>query len=426
MKKTFLLLFLVATYSLFFFSCNPKNDEITSFENELIAHWYSTKDNYINAITFLKDGTAEVVSYSYINKEWQADTSSLAYTVLEDSITLKEKGGSVLSGKFTIAENTLSINNGNTVYAFSKFDGSESKIEALKADIEKNWQDSGSSDVVTPDNIFQTEVDYKTVISVIYSQLLSFEYNQLNLENIRLNGKNLKGYNRTITASSSEVYYTWLAAYKTINYANLIIKNATNNYVIYKNEALALRAFVYYNVAMLWDVTPYVDETTNDSYSNINYLSASEVYRKLTTSLNSLKQLNESSGRFGSNAVKALLGEIALTQGSTSSTLASLTSNSLIFALNIDASSEYASYGTSIPVYSANVISLLKEEANATAENLIAGWKAMGDSNYGYWAMLKRIGKAKTTAGCQDYELLMPYPTSVIESEPQLTQNPGY
>lgn len=53
-------------------------------------------------------------------------------------------------------------------------------------------------------------------------------------------------------------------------------------------------------------------------------------------------------------------------------------------------------------------------------------WAASDQLDYGYWAALKRMGKAQEVTGCYNHELLMPIPYMDIISNPNLTQNPGY
>jgi hypothetical protein len=53
-------------------------------------------------------------------------------------------------------------------------------------------------------------------------------------------------------------------------------------------------------------------------------------------------------------------------------------------------------------------------------------WLASDYLDYGYWAALKRMGKAQEVTGCFDYELLMPIPYIDILQNPNLSQNPNY
>jgi len=50
----------------------------------------------------------------------------------------------------------------------------------------------------------------------------------------------------------------------------------------------------------------------------------------------------------------------------------------------------------------------------------------MAESRYGYWAALKRLGKAQEMTGCYDYELLMPFPYQELLLNSKMAQNPGY
>jgi hypothetical protein len=53
-------------------------------------------------------------------------------------------------------------------------------------------------------------------------------------------------------------------------------------------------------------------------------------------------------------------------------------------------------------------------------------WQTSDYLDYGYWAALKRMGKAQEVTGCFDYELLMPIPYTDIMLNQNLKQNPGY
>ena len=44
----------------------------------------------------------------------------------------------------------------------------------------------------------------------------------------------------------------------------------------------------------------------------------------------------------------------------------------------------------------------------------------------GYFAFLKRTGLAKSALGLEDYQLLLPIPQSELDTNPAMTQNPGY
>ena len=60
------------------------------------------------------------------------------------------------------------------------------------------------------------------------------------------------------------------------------------------------------------------------------------------------------------------------------------------------------------------------------AEETLSQWEMRDTPAYGYWAMLKRIGKAQGICGCEEHELLMPIPKEELIYNRNLTQNPGY
>ena len=73
-----------------------------------------------------------------------------------------------------------------------------------------------------------------------------------------------------------------------------------------------------------------------------------------------------------------------------------------------------------------NHILLYEHEWMANLAKAAAGWEEASFTDYGYWAALKRLGYAQTVTGCQDYQLLMPIPISIILMNPAIVQNPGY
>ena len=77
------------------------------------------------------------------------------------------------------------------------------------------------------------------------------------------------------------------------------------------------------------------------------------------------------------------------------------------------------------PVYSKQTIDYLYKESKKDVADLVTLWTA-NNLKFGYWQMLKRIGKAKEISGCEDYQLLLPIPQDELNFNPNLSQNPGY
>ena len=82
--------------------------------------------------------------------------------------------------------------------------------------------------------------------------------------------------------------------------------------------------------------------------------------------------------------------------------------------------------GKTIPVYTSSHLALYQQEAKGNTSDLVTAWAAMTESRYGYWATLKRLGKAQEVTGCYDHELLLPFPYQTMWRNPNLNQNAGY
>ena len=82
------------------------------------------------------------------------------------------------------------------------------------------------------------------------------------------------------------------------------------------------------------------------------------------------------------------------------------------------------------PIYDAEYLQHLSEEANAYSEDFNKGVVAENWFNasnlYGVWAALKRMGVAQSMTGCQSHELLLPIPSRELMTNPSLRQNSGY
>jgi len=57
---------------------------------------------------------------------------------------------------------------------------------------------------------------------------------------------------------------------------------------------------------------------------------------------------------------------------------------------------------------------------------IAALWKKFIGSDYGYFALLKRLGIAVELLEIQSYQQLYPIPNTELVLNPNITQNPGY
>ena len=279
----------------------------------------------------------------------------------------------------------------------------------------------------------------------ILSICADFADSQIKLEGIRIDRNTV----HSITPNSDIVRTTMQNGYRTINNINYLLahlQEGSENYVQNVAEGRAIRAFVYYNLSMLWGDVPVVTEpitTISDSY-NPSQTKQAEVYQfaynEISEVLNNLPEqvsssensylMSKDAGRMlkaelemalgNKNSAKSLLLQIDKSKydGEISSTNGDL-AKPVIWGLPLTESSY-------IPIYTYSHVTLLIMELAGETEQLESEWTSNSFIKFGYWAALKRMGKAQSVTGCYDYELLMPFPMSDILSIPNMKQNPGY
>ena len=145
-----------------------------------------------------------------------------------------------------------------------------------------------------------------------------------------------------------------------------------------------------------------------------------------------LHNLPEGGWRITMETVKALRAEIALSLGYNDEAGYLLRDCQSDFSIAVEESSEpemYRVFGESLANYT--------PAKNPPCCSKRPVWRTLRTSrpcrtngkarkqDWGYWIMLKRTGQAQAVAGCEAYELLMPFPQSEINLLPALTQNSG-
>ena len=278
-----------------------------------------------------------------------------------------------------------------------------------------------------------------------YAYCADFEKAQLSLEKTRSNPNTV----HTITPTSNEISKAWNSAYLTINAANIILDNASQFNNLFDTEELNkllaeirfIRAFVYYNIAMLWGNVPLVTTASIDIGTtfpqSLQFDIYSFAYKEVNEVMGYLNQTNDK--LFVSlDAAQLLKAELEMARGNSANAQSALnqvnkqkyegviTSISgeaerpVIWALNqTGISSHY-------PIYTYSHLLLYEKELLGNKDGLEIEWQNASFVEYGYWATLKRTGKAQAVTGCFEHELLMPFPYSDIEANPNMIQNSGY
>lgn len=271
-----------------------------------------------------------------------------------------------------------------------------------------------------------------------------FEHYQKQLEENRI----MIGNNILLSPYSSLIANTWQSAYNTVAYANIIIENAKATTEVAKRyiaEVRAIRAFVYYNLAMLWGNVPLVTTSSNPDANPQQYNQStvySFAYNEISEALNDLQENNlpnEEKMAINKDAGRMLMAELEMARGNLQNALAilsgidknkyegELTNTNDAFQKPVIWAMIVNEINTCHLIYTYDHIKLYKAELSGDKENAINGWvNGNGYTRYGCWAALKRLGKAKEVTGCQDYELLMPIPVSELQNNSYLKQNPGY
>ena len=451
------LTILVALFALLSFSSCGDDDSTgkdIETKNFVIGNWCYSEDNSVYSVEFRKDGAGSIYVHTYelVNEEhkWVQTHYPFLYTLSDNQLTAKIDGNETLSATVGITGNSLSITNSNFSVILTRYTGN-GKIEELKKEIEDNWLDLiPPEDNYEEEHFFNTEKDILMAINGLYYHLRDYEYQQLNLENIRLTGKDFRDVQCFITPRSSEISNAWSKAYSVINLANIIIQVMDRDIssitepvrLAYKNEALVLRSILYYNISHLWGRVPYITqryESIQDALDAPVY-THKEVCEALIESLNGidiLPQLDnvQKNYRVNEYTIQALLGEIELSLGNKTSAKEYFNNASdANFSIAIDQAGVpemYARFGEYLQNYTSTEVYLLSAETladNAAKYNdLLTQWQKLeSQPHWGYWAMLKRTNQAQQVSGCKEHELLTPIPEAELMNNPNMTQNPGY
>lgn len=292
--------------------------------------------------------------------------------------------------------------------------------------------------IISEETIFQDEANATAYIHAVYSHLAKFIELKDNLEELALSGLVAK---EKITPSCSIISNVWSAGYTVIRDVNTLISNSNNlpfDAEKYVAQSMAVRGFVYYNLAMLWGDVPLITEPVTTGNAFFPRTPRKDVYDfAINQLLTSLNKIDEFAGQtqnvhlfLNSDAVNLIMAEMMLTieEGQTAEKFASESRSFQTESVFTTAYSDGVNI-TYQQVLMPSHFALLKEEASgkSTSEDILLHWRQQGGNHlFGYWAMLKRLELAITETGSEDYQLLMPIPASEIMNNPSMTQNPGY
>ncbi len=434
-----------------------------------------------NVVPSEKAFTKELIAGDF---QWKVNSISIkrgASSIITEGKAIRFNEDGSCEG-FHSMENAWRINNGRIetyykqteepIYVYTLLSSnSDELLVRIDGTLDNNLQaevllikDIIPNSTTTEDNVFGSKEQILAILSSSYSACAEFQTWQFKLEDIRRNPNTV----HQINANSAEVRNTWQYAYRTINIINLVLekKDAVMEKMGNQDgkaliaELRALRAFVNYNIGMLFGNIPLLTKVLADNDNQIAQSSQAEVFQFAYDEINSVLddllpafEQENAQIRFNKDAGLMLKAELAMSLGNKQLAAATLNqieksryNNTRSVSSSLDRSFIWALYtqqNTYCPVYTVMHTNLYLYENSGSKdgldlptidlnkdgmpdEDVESFWHASEYTDYGYWAALKRMGKAQEVTGCFDYELLMPIPAQEINSYPNFKQNPGY
>ena len=434
-----------------------------------------------NVVPSEKAFTKEIIAGDF---QWKVNSVSIkrgTSSIITEGKTIRFKEDGSCEG-FHSMENAWRINNGRIetyykqteepIYVYTLLSSnSDELLVRIDGTLDNNLQaevllikDIIPNSTTTEDNVFGSKEQILAILNSSYSACAEFQTWQFKLEDIRRNPNTV----HQINANSAEVRNTWQYAYRTINIINLVLekKDAVMEKMGNQDgkaliaELRALRAFVNYNIGMLFGNIPLLTKVLADNDNQITQSSQAEVFQFAYDEINSVlddlrPSFEQENGqiRFNKDAGLMLKAELAMSLGNKQLAAATLNqieksryNNTRSASTGLDRSFIWALYtqqNTYCPVYTVMHTNLYLYENSGSKdgldlptidlnkdgkpdEDVESFWHVSEYTDYGYWAALKRMGKAQEVTGCYDYELLMPIPSQDLSFYPNFTQNPGY
>jgi len=285
-----------------------------------------------------------------------------------------------------------------------------------------------------------------------------------------------------LSAGNSEISSAWAALYRLNHDLNNLEKEAGGGSSKY---FVSLRTLLYYHLTTLWGDVPYVIKPSNEGDFYPSRTAVSDIYSSLQQQLE--ESINEMSGedngsffQVSNNVPRALLAKILIQQKKYPEALVLLKEiiSSGMYALNNSKNDALSSASTEMiyainketfptPNHTSNIesgkylpliqyseillmtaecsdkmgnteeaISYLNQIRNRDGVNpastesfdmdLKETWKTNMKGVFSYFDFLKRNDLAVNELNIQDYQKLLPIPSSETNFNPNVSQNPGY
>lgn len=387
---------------------------------DIIGEWYIKQAKFDKAATMT---------------DWDLESTTF---------TFKENGYFEATGHFGSGTGSFSINGSkistivnNQPYIDFVINGIKDEIVDVVATIQSSkqkvwmtwyqpkYQPGGNPDWGTPS-------DVKMAIIGAYHYLTPFIANKQAIED-----ELIARHYEILSPSGSEIINCWSAAYQSLFYINEALERIRScgysyDYSGHIAHLRALRGFIAYNLATLWGKARF-ETTPHTAGVQPPILTATELLQVADNDL--LNALFENYSLIdvdrqkylNPDACQLLEAEVSLALGNKDSAkdiferYAKTDSPDLYFEfIESDNSGQVVK---THPIYTKLHAERLAKEAANQLGGLIESW-VQAKLTYGFWQMLKRIGKAEDVTGCQKYQVMFPYPWNEVSEE--FPQNEGY
>lgn len=278
-----------------------------------------------------------------------------------------------------------------------------------------------------------SDTNVKMAVIGVYTKLITFVVNKQAIEDDVV----ARHYEK-LSPSGHEITYGWRALYEGLFMINNIL-DALNT-PDYKDRHAghiahlkALRGYIAYNLATLWGKARF-EKVYHTAGIQPPIFTASDLLNFAADDLQqaagveySLKDV-DSHKYLNPDACQLLLAEVILTMDGNKVAAKDIfdsysKTNSPELYFEFIESDNSGQVVKTYPVYTKLHAERLSKEAAGQYGGLIESW-SQAKLTYGYWQMLKRLGKAEDVTGCQKYQVMFPYPWNEVSEE--FPQNEGY
>ena len=350
--------------------------------------------------------------------------------------------------------------------------------------------DHGPIDVITDEPIFPNKDAYLEALNVSYEKVSNYFQKILVLDAVRCKqivyNTSINSSNSILNGAWSAAYQSIRQLNLIIEHS---ADNLGFDVTPYLHTAKVLRALLYLDMIQHWGDVPFITKKLSIDEIYVARTNTGEIFNALLADLNAAvpylpEEPQHNQAIVSRDLANALIGTIYLEKKEYSAAVTSfekIHNNSQTFSLansvytdinntealfalllsdeenqSFSVFNQYLKKGSLHPLYrnasillnyaealsvsnkKTEMLSVMNkirtaagmeplQEAPLKPEQEIAGlWEKVIGADYGYFALLKRTGIAVELLKIQDYQKLYPIPTSEVELNPKMTQNPRY